>query len=234
MEHIYTPTPELYDLDTAARIKYHVNTLYPLLNNFARYRFRCNLSLNVVIHPNGQLQILATLVTTHTHYKLTQDISLKNYLAIKYQLKRAIFYNGTTTNAIKYTLWEMSAKALQEGVPEVVYSPSGSSVPLAVSVDLNETVQGIWKVYPFLQAEELLNSFSKDPYEEDVAVSEVLPQITRFAQHNFGCLVFIRVLCTIDGHALLEPTLRCQTDSTAISCNFSVVPENIPQLPNWC
>ena len=52
-----------------------------------------------------------------------------------------------------------------------------------------------------------------------------------FTQHNFGCLVFIRVLCTIDGHALLEPTLRHHSDSTVVSCNFSVVPENIPQLP---
>ena len=91
MEHVHAPIPELYDLETAARIKYHINTLYPLLNNFAKYHFHCNLSLNVVIHPNGQLQIIATLVTTHTHYRLTQDISPKNYLAIKDQLKRAIF-----------------------------------------------------------------------------------------------------------------------------------------------
>ena len=122
----------------------------------------------------------------------------------------------------------MSAQALQEGVFKTVYSISGSSVPLAVSVDLNEKVQGIQTIHPFLQAEELFDLFPKDPYELDVAVAKVLLQITRFAQHNFGCLVFIRVLCTIDGHALLEPTLRHHSDS--ISCNFSVVPKNIPQL----
>ena len=90
MEHIYAPTPDLYDPDTAARIKYHINTLYPLLNNFAKYRFCCKLGLNVIIHPNGQLQIIATLVMTHTHYRLTQDITLKKFIVIKDQLKRAI------------------------------------------------------------------------------------------------------------------------------------------------
>ena len=91
MEHIYAPTPDLYDPDTVARIKYHINILYPLLNNFAKYRCRCKLGLNVIIHPNGQLQIIATLVMTHTHYRLTQDITLKKFIVIKDQLKRAIF-----------------------------------------------------------------------------------------------------------------------------------------------
>ena len=80
MEHVYAPTPDLYDPDTAARIKYHINTLYPLLNNFAKYHCRCKLGLNVIIHPNGQLQIIATLVKTHTHYRLTQDITLISLL----------------------------------------------------------------------------------------------------------------------------------------------------------
>ena len=91
MEHVYAPTPDLYDPDTVVRIKYHINTLYPLLNNFAKYRFHCKLGLNVIIHPNRQLQIIATLVTTCTRYRLTQDITLKRYIAIKDQLKRAIF-----------------------------------------------------------------------------------------------------------------------------------------------
>ena len=91
MEHIYAPTPDLYDLDTADRIKYHINTLYPLLNNFAKYHCHCKLGLNVIIHPNGQLQIIATLVTTRTHYRLTQDITLNKFIVIKDQLKRAIF-----------------------------------------------------------------------------------------------------------------------------------------------
>ena len=69
----------------------------------------------------------------------------------------------------------MSAQALQEGVFKTVYSTSGSSVLLAVSVDLNEKVQGIQTIYPFLQAEELLNLFPKDPYEVDVAVAKILP-----------------------------------------------------------
>ena len=91
MEHVYAPTPDLHDLDTAARIKHHINTLYPLLNNFAKYRFHCKLDLNAIIHPNGQLQIIATLDMTHTHYRLTKDITLKKFIAIKDQLKRAIF-----------------------------------------------------------------------------------------------------------------------------------------------
>ena len=91
MEHVYAPTPDLYDPDTVARIKYHLNTLYPLLGNFAKYHFHCKLGLNVIIHPNGQLQIIVTLVTTHTCYRLTQDIRLKKYIAIRDQLKRAIF-----------------------------------------------------------------------------------------------------------------------------------------------
>ena len=102
----------------------------------------------------------------------------------------------------------MSAKALQEGVFETEYPASESNVSLVVPVDLKETIQEIRTVHPYLQAEELINYFSKDPYKVDVAVSDILPQITRFAQHNFGCEVFIRVLCTIDGHASLEPVLR--------------------------
>ena len=93
MEHVYAPTPDLYDLDTAARIKYHIHTLYPLLNNFAKYRCCCRLGLNVIIHPNGQLQILATLVKTRTHYRLTQEITLNKFIVIKNQLKRAIWHN---------------------------------------------------------------------------------------------------------------------------------------------
>ena len=124
----------------------------------------------------------------------------------------------------------MSTQALQEGVSKTVYSTSGSSVPFAVSVDLKEKVQGIQTIYPFLQAEELLNLFPKDSYEVDVAVAKILPQITSFTQYNFGCFVFISVLCMVDGHASLEPTLRHHSASTDVSCNFSVVPENIPQL----
>ena len=115
---------------------------------------------------------------------------------------------------------------------KTVYSTSGSSVPLAVSVDLNEKVQGIRTIYPFLQAEELLNFFPKDPYEVDAAVAKILPQITTFTQHNFGCSVFISVLCTIDGHASLGLTLRHHSASTVVLGNFSVVPENIPKLPS--
>ena len=91
MEHIYAPTLDLYDPDTAARIKYHINPLYPLLNNFAKYCCHYKLGLNVIIHPNAQLQIIATLVMTRTHYRLTQDITLKKFIVIKDQLKRAIF-----------------------------------------------------------------------------------------------------------------------------------------------
>ena len=58
----------------------------------------------------------------------------------------------------------MSTQALQEGVSKTVYSVSGASVPVAVSVDLQEKVPGIKTVYPFLQAEELLSLFPKDPY----------------------------------------------------------------------
>ena len=125
----------------------------------------------------------------------------------------------------------MSTQALQEGVSKTVYSTSRSSVQLAVSVNLKEQVSGIRTIYPFLQAEELLNLFPKDPYEVNETVAKILPQITQFTQHNFGCLVFISVLCTIDGHASLEPTLRHHSAPTDVSCNFSVVPKNIPQLP---
>ena len=125
----------------------------------------------------------------------------------------------------------MSTQALQEGVSKTVYSISRASVPLAVSVNLQEKVPGIKMIYPFLQAEELLSLFPKDPYEIDKAVAKILPQITQFTQHNFGCLVFISVLCTIDGHASLEPMLKYNTTPTDVSCNFLVVPKNIPQLP---
>ena len=125
----------------------------------------------------------------------------------------------------------MSTQALQEGVSKTVYSISRASIPLAVSVDLHEKVPRIRTIYPFLQAEELLNLFPKDPYEIDKAVAKILPQITQFTQHNFGCLVFISVLCMIDGHASLEPTMRHISASPDVSCNFSVVPKNIPQLP---
>ena len=66
---------------------------------------------------------------------------------------------------------------------------------------------------------------------KDKAVAKILPQITQFTQHNFGCLVFISVLCTIDGHASLEPILRYNSTPTDVPCNFSVVPKNILQLP---
>ena len=69
----------------------------------------------------------------------------------------------------------MSAQALQDGVFKTVYSTSGSSVLLAVSVDLNEKVQGIRTIHTFLQAEEPLNLFPKDPYGVDVAVAKILP-----------------------------------------------------------
>ena len=86
-------------------------------------------------------------------------------------------------------------------------------------------------MYPFLQVEDLLNLFPKDPYEVDIAVAKILPQKTKFTQYNLGCLVFISVLCMIDGHTSLEPTLRHHSAPTDVSCNFSVVPEKIPQLP---
>ena len=69
----------------------------------------------------------------------------------------------------------MSMQALQEGVSKTVYAISRASVPLAVSVDLKEKVPEIRTIYPFLQAEELLNLFPKDPYEIDKAVAKILP-----------------------------------------------------------
>ena len=69
----------------------------------------------------------------------------------------------------------MSTQALQEGVSKTVYSISRASVPLAVSVDFHEKVPRIQTIYPFLQVEELLNLFPKDPYEIDKAVAKILP-----------------------------------------------------------
>ena len=122
----------------------------------------------------------------------------------------------------------MSTQALQEGVSKTVYSTSRSSVPLAVSVDLKEKVQGIQTIYPFLQAEEILNLFPKDPYEVNKAVAKILPQITQFTQHNFGCLVFISVLCMIDGHASLEPTLRHHSAQQIFHVTFRWYPRTFP------
>ena len=54
----------------------------------------------------------------------------------------------------------MSTQALQEGVSKTVYSISRASVPLAVSVNLQEKVPRIQTIYPFLQAGRITEPFS--------------------------------------------------------------------------
>ena len=75
-----------------------------------------------------------------------------------------------------------------------------------MTVDLHEDILLETDIYP--TADELLALVCEQPFLIDVTLKQILPQIKRYAEDNFGCNIDINTLCTIEGHTLVEVKMK--------------------------
>ena len=67
-----------------------------------------------------------------------------------------------------------------------------------ISVDLSEVITIDAELSP--TAEELLELVTDQPFLTYVSLEHSLPQLRRYAEDNFGCVIELNTLCTIEGH----------------------------------
>ena len=75
-----------------------------------------------------------------------------------------------------------------------------------ITVDLHEDSLLETDIYP--TTDELLALVCKQPFLIDLTLKQILPQIKRYAEDNFGCNLDINTLCTIEGHTSVEVKIK--------------------------
>ena len=83
-----------------------------------------------------------------------------------------------------------------------------------ITVDLHEDILLETDIYP--NVDELLALVCEQPFLIDLTLKQILPQIKRYAEDNFGCNLDINTLCTIEGHTSVEVKINhCVRDDNA-------------------
>ena len=90
MENAYVPPREIVAADNQEQLQLYIESLQRLLVNFAAYRFRCKLPLNIFSSYTGQTNVFITLRKRHTGKTVQTNLQFHLYIAIKEQLKQAI------------------------------------------------------------------------------------------------------------------------------------------------
>ena len=90
-----------------------------------------------------------------------------------------------------------------------------------ITVDLHEDILLETDIYP--SADELLALVCEQPFLIDLTIQQILPQIKRYAEDNFGCNLDINTLCKIEGHTLVEVKIKHFVgDNTARPCAVDI------------
>ena len=99
-----------------------------------------------------------------------------------------------------------------------------------VSVDLHEDIVIETDTCP--TAGELLAAVCEYPFLIDVIIEQTLPKLQKYADDNFGCELKIDTLCKIEGHTLVEVTIRHGAEKEDVSLVISILKEDglIPLL----
>ena len=103
-------------------------------------------------------------------------------------------------------------------------SKLGLGMNSVISVDLSEIITIDAKLSP--TAEELLESVTDKPFLIDVSLEHSLPRLRRYAKDNFGCVIELNTLCTIEGHTSVEVKLKHFAVKMDASITLSVLTED--------
>ena len=93
-----------------------------------------------------------------------------------------------------------------------------------ISVDLSEIITMDAELSP--TTEELLELVTNQPFLIDVSLEHSLPQLRRDAEDNFGCVIELNTLCTIEGHTSVEVRLKHFEIKMDASITLSVLTED--------
>ena len=93
-----------------------------------------------------------------------------------------------------------------------------------ILVDLSEVITIDAEL--FSTTEELLELVNNQPFLIDASLEHSLPQLRRYADDNFGCVIELNTLCTIEGHTLVEVKLKHLAVKTDASITLSVLTED--------
>ena len=75
-----------------------------------------------------------------------------------------------------------------------------------ITVDLQEDILLETDIYP--TTEELLAMVCEQPFFIDLTLKQILPQIKKYTEDNFGCNLDVNTLCTIEGHTSVEVKIK--------------------------
>ena len=75
-----------------------------------------------------------------------------------------------------------------------------------ITMDLQEDILLETDIYP--TTDELLALVCKQPFLIDLTLKQILPQIKRLTEDNFGCNLDINTICTIEGHTSVEVKIK--------------------------
>ena len=92
-----------------------------------------------------------------------------------------------------------------------------------ITVDLHEDILLETDIYP--STDELLALVCKQPFLIDLTIQQILPQIKRYAEDNFGCNLDINTLCTI-GHTLVEVKIKHFMGDDTASLALSILKDD--------
>ena len=75
-----------------------------------------------------------------------------------------------------------------------------------ITVDLQEDILLETDIYPTI--DELLALVCEQPFLINLTLKQILPQIKKYTEDNFGCNLDISTLCTIEGHTSVEVKIK--------------------------
>ena len=78
-----------------------------------------------------------------------------------------------------------------------------------IPVNLQENIVIATDTYPTV--DELLAAVCDYPFLINIIVEQTLPQLRKYTEENYECELKIDTLCTIEGHASVEVTLKQST-----------------------
>ena len=103
-------------------------------------------------------------------------------------------------------------------------SKLGLGMNSVISVDLSEVITIDAELSS--TTEELLELVTNQHFLIDVSLEHSLPRLRRYAEDNFGCVIELNTLCTIEGHTSVEVRLKHFAVKMDESITLSVLTED--------
>ena len=94
----------------------------------------------------------------------------------------------------------------------------------SLSIDINEEIRINTDLYP--TAEELCASVCENPDKIDHTLEQLLPQLRRYTENNFGCHIELSTFITIEGHTSVEIRIKHFSQIEDAGLTVSVLPKD--------